>query len=46
MPVVPEERVKVAGRGPVAEGLNWMPSQQLVQGPVVSVVNAADGGWP
>ena len=46
LPVVVEERVRVAVRGPVAEGLNWMPSQQLVQVPVGVVVKAEVGGWP
>src|SRR5277367_1730937 len=43
---VPEEvevRVRVAVCGPVVEGVNWTPSQQLVQGPVKVVVKADVG---
>ena len=41
-----DERVRVAVRGPVVEGLNWMPSQQLMQVPDVFAVKAVVGGWP
>src|SRR5258705_473510 len=34
VPEVVEERVRVAVRGPAMAGVNWTPSQQLVQGPV------------
>jgi hypothetical protein len=46
LPEVPALRVRVAVRRPTAEGLNWMPSQQLVQGPVALAVKEPDGGWP
>ena len=46
MPLGVEERVRVAVRGPVVEGLNWMPSQQLKQVPVGLEVKAVVGGWP
>ena len=43
-----EVRVRVAVWGPVVEGVNWTPSQQLVQGPVKVVRKAEVGGapWP
>ena len=44
LPVV--VRVRVAVSGPAAEGLNWTPSQQLVQGPVAVAAKAEEGGWP
>ena len=44
--MVVEERVRVAVWRPVAEGVNWTPSQQLVQVPVKVVVKAEVGGWP
>jgi len=43
---VEEVRVRVAVSGPAAEGLNWTPSQQLVQGPVMVERKAELGGWP
>jgi hypothetical protein len=48
VPEVLEVRVRVAVSGPMAEGLNWTPSQQLVQEPVKVVAKAELGGapWP
>ena len=46
VPEVVEVRVRVAVRGPAVEGVNWMPSQQLVQVPVKVEVKAEVGGWP
>jgi hypothetical protein len=46
---VPEEvevRVRVAVCEPAVEGVNWTPSQQLVQGPVKVPVKAEVGGLP
>ena len=34
------------GSGPVVEGVNWTPSQQLMQGPVTVVAKAEVGGLP
>src|ERR1700733_8352585 len=47
-PEVLEVRVRFAVSGPVAEGLNWTPSQQLMQGPVKLEAKAEEGGapWP
>jgi len=44
--VVLDWRVRAALCGPAAEGLNWRPSQQLVQGPIVLAVKAEVGCWP
>jgi hypothetical protein len=46
VPEVLEVRMRVAVSGPVAEGLNCTPSQQLVQGPVKVVAKAEEGGAP
>src|SRR5437764_1178460 len=43
---VVEVRVRVAVWGPAVEGVNWTPSQQLVQGPVKVEVKAALGELP
>ena len=34
VPEVVEVRVRVAAWGPMADGMNWTPSQQLMQVPV------------
>ena len=41
-----EVRVRVPVRGPVEEGVNWIPSQQLTQVPEEVEVKAAEDGWP
>jgi hypothetical protein len=48
VPEVVEERVSVAVWGPAVEGVNWTPSQQLVQGPVKVEAKAEVAGapWP
>jgi hypothetical protein len=48
VPEVVEDRVRVAVWGPAVEGVNWTPSQQLVQGPVKVEAKAEVGGapWP
>ncbi len=48
VPEVVEVRVRVAVWGPVVEGVNWTPSQQLVQGPVKVEAKVLVGGapWP
>jgi hypothetical protein len=46
VPEVLEVRVRVAVSGPMLDGVNWTPSQQLVQVPVKVVAKAEDGGWP
>jgi hypothetical protein len=46
VPDVVEERVRVAVWGPAVEGVNWTPSQQLVQGPVKVEAKAEVGGLP
>src|SRR5215469_5404552 len=46
VPEVVEVRLRVADWEPGVEGVNWTPSQQLVQGPVKVVVKAAVGGLP
>ncbi len=43
-----EARVSVAVWEPAVEGMNWTPSQQLVQGPLKVLRKAEAGGapWP
>jgi len=45
VPETVEVRVRVAVSGPAVEGVNWTPSQQLVQGPVKAEVKAEAGGF-
>jgi len=46
LPPVEEVRVRVAVSREVVEGMNWRPSQQLVQVPVAVVEKDVVGGWP
>ena len=46
VPELVEVRVRVAVSGPIVDGVNWTPSQQLVQGPVKVVAKEEAGGLP